>query len=103
MKYWIRIDDAMDVFAEHAVGGMVGLLANALFGANYIVGLDGVTTGATNPTTGTGIGGWVIHNYRQFYIQLAYVVAVTGLLVRRERHPRLRRQRHPWFTLAGVG
>jgi Amt family ammonium transporter len=78
VKYWIRIDDAMDVFAEHAVGGMVGLLANAIFGADYIVGLDGVTTGATNPVTGTGIGGWVIHNYRQFYIQLAYVVAVTA-------------------------
>jgi Amt family ammonium transporter len=78
VKYRIRIDDAMDVFAEHAVSGMVGLLANALFGADYVVGLDGVTTGATNPTTGTGIGGWVTHNYRQFYIQLAYVVAVTA-------------------------
>jgi Amt family ammonium transporter len=78
VKYWIRIDDAMDVFAEHAVGGMVGLLANAIFGADYIVGLDGVTTGTTNPVTGTGIGGWIIHNYRQFYIQLAYVVAVTA-------------------------
>jgi Amt family ammonium transporter len=80
VKYWIRINDAMDVFAEHAVSGMVGLLANALFGADYIVGLDGVTTGATNPTTGTGIGRWVTHNYRQFYIQLAYVVAVTAYL-----------------------
>jgi len=66
------------VFAEHAVGGMIGLLFNALFGADYIVGLDGVTTGSSNPTTGSGIGGWVIHNYRQFYIQLAYVVATTG-------------------------
>jgi Amt family ammonium transporter len=78
VKYWIKIDDAMDVFAEHAVGGMIGLMANAIFGADYIVGLDGVTTGSSNPTTGTGIGGWVIHNYRQFYIQLAYVVAATG-------------------------
>jgi ammonium transporter, Amt family len=68
----------MDVFAEHAVGGMIGLMANAIFGADYIVGLDGVTTGSTNPTTGTGIGGWLIHNYRQFYIQLAYVCAATG-------------------------
>lgn len=68
----------MDVFAEHAVGGMIGLMFNALFGADYIVGLDGVTTGSSNPTTGSGIGGWVIHNYRQFYIQLAYVVAATG-------------------------
>jgi ammonium transporter, Amt family len=68
----------MDVFAEHGVAGMVGLMFNALFGADYVVGLDGVTTGATNPTTGTFIGGWVIGNYRQFYIQLAYVVACTG-------------------------
>lgn len=68
----------MDVFAEHGVAGMLGLMANALFGADYIVGLDGVNTGVPNPTTGTGIGGWVIHNYRQFYIQLAYVVAATG-------------------------
>jgi Amt family ammonium transporter len=54
----------MDVFAEHAVGGIIGLMANAIFGADYIVGLDGVTTSSSNPTTGTGIGGWVIHNYR---------------------------------------
>lgn len=78
VKYWVKVDDAMDVFAEHAVGGMIGLMANAIFGADYIVGLDGVTTGSTNPTTGTGIGGWVIHNYRQFYIQLAYVCAATA-------------------------
>lgn len=78
IKYIIKIDDALDVFGEHGVAGMVGLMANAIFGADYIVGLDGVTTGALNPTTGTGIGGWVIHNYRQFYIQLAYVVACTA-------------------------
>ena len=78
VKYWIRIDDAMDVFAEHAVAGILGLLANALFGDDYIFGLDGVNTGKGNPITGTGTGGWVIHNYRQLYIQLAYIVAVTG-------------------------
>lgn len=78
VKYWIRIDDSLDIFAEHAVAGMIGLMANAIFGADYIVGLDGVNTGSTNPTTGTGIGGWVIGNYRQFYIQLAYIVATTG-------------------------
>ena len=78
VKYWVKIDDALDIFAEHAVGGMIGLMANAIFGADYIVGLDGVMTGSSNPTTGTGIGGWVIHNYRQFYIQLAYVCAATG-------------------------
>lgn len=78
VKYWVRIDDSMDVFAEHGVAGMVGLMFNALFGVDYVVGLDGVNTGVSNPETGTGIGGWPIGNYRQFYIQLAYVVACTA-------------------------
>jgi ammonium transporter, Amt family len=68
----------MDVFAEHGLAGMIGLMFNALFGVDYVVGLDGVNTGVANPETGTGIGGWPIGNYRQFYIQLAYVVATTG-------------------------
>jgi ammonium transporter, Amt family len=68
----------MDVFAEHGLAGMIGLMFNALLGVDYVVGLDGVNTGVSNPTTNTGIGGWPIGNYRQFYIQLAYVVACTA-------------------------
>lgn len=71
MKYYLRIDDALDIFAEHAVAGMIGLMANALFSATYIIGLDGVNTGIIT-------GGWINHNYRQFYVQLAYVLAATG-------------------------
>ncbi|KAM5462398.1 low affinity high capacity ammonium permease [Microsporum audouinii] len=77
-KYWMGIDDSMDVFAEHGVAGIVGLLFNALFGSDAIVGLDGVNVGSKNPTTGTAVGGWIIHNYRQLYIQLAYIVAAAG-------------------------
>jgi Amt family ammonium transporter len=61
----------MDVFAEHGVAGMVGLIFNALFAADYIIGLDGVNTGIIN-------GGWLNHNYKQLYIQVAYIVACTG-------------------------
>ena len=61
----------MDVFAEHGVAGMLGLMANALFGATYIIGLDGVNTGIIQ-------GGWIDHNWRQFYVQLAYVLAATA-------------------------
>ena len=68
----------MDVFAEHGVAGMVGLIFNALFGSDAILGLDGVNVGAVNSTTNTPVGGWIIHNYRQFYIQLAYIAACTG-------------------------
>jgi Amt family ammonium transporter len=61
----------MDVFAEHGIAGMVGLIFNALFAADYIIGLDGVNTGVIN-------GGWLNHNYRQMYVQVAYICACTG-------------------------
>lgn len=49
---------------------MIGLLANGIFGAGYIIGLDGVNTGLYQ-------GGWITHNWKQLYIQFTYVVAVT--------------------------
>lgn len=78
VKYWIRIDDSMDVFAEHGVAGIIGLIFNALFGSDAVIGLDGVNVGLENPTTGTNQGGWVIHNYRQLYIQIAFIVASSA-------------------------
>ena len=60
----------MDVFAEHGIAGMVGLIVNGFFGANYIVGLDGVNTNL-------GYGGWVDHKWKQMYIQIAYLAAAT--------------------------
>lgn len=53
---------------------MIGLVFNALFGADYIIGLDGVNTG--DPSTGAG--GWLNHQYKQLYIQVAYIVACTA-------------------------
>lgn len=58
----------MDVFAEHGIAGVVGLIFNALFATPTIIGLDGVNTGVMT-------GGWLIHNYRQLYIQVAYILA----------------------------
>jgi len=70
IKYWVRIDDAMDVFAEHGVAGMIGLIFNAIFAADYIIALDGVNVG-------TSSNGWIEHNWKQLYIQFAYIVACT--------------------------
>jgi Amt family ammonium transporter len=53
------------------IAGVVGLIFNALFAADYIIGLDGVSTGVIN-------GGWINHNYRQLYVQIAYVLACMG-------------------------
>lgn len=79
LKYWIAADDALDIFAVHAVGGLIGNVCTGLFAANYIAHLDGSTTIA---------GGWVNANWRQLGIQLADSVAggtwsfvVTGLIL----------------------
>lgn len=77
----MRIDDALDLFAEHAVGGMVGLLFNAFFASRDIIALDGVNTSV--------VGGWLDQNWKQLYIQFAYICAtcaytfvVTALLAK---------------------
>lgn len=67
IKYMVHIDDTMDVFAEHAVAGILGLIFNGLFAADYVIGLDGVNNGIT--------GGWLNRNWKQLYIQVAYIVA----------------------------
>ena len=58
------------MFAEHAVGGIIGLLFNALFARSDIIALDGVNTAVP--------GGWLDHNYKQLYIQFAYVCATCS-------------------------
>ena len=69
MKFLLRIDDALDLFAEHAVGGIIGLMLNAFFASPSIIAMDDVNTGP---------GGWVNHNWKQLYIQFAYVVATCA-------------------------
>lgn len=69
-KNFVRIDDTMDVFAEHGVAGMVGLIFNALFAADYVIGLDGVNNGIT--------GGWLNKNWKALYIQIAYIAACSA-------------------------
>jgi Amt family ammonium transporter len=58
------------LFAEHAVGGVVGLLLNAFFADKTIIALDGVST--------TADGGFMNHNYALLYKQVCYVLATTG-------------------------
>lgn len=78
VKFAINVDDSLDIFAQHGVGGIVGLLTNAFFASHSVITLDGVSTNA---------GGWIDHNWKQLYIQLAYIIAacfytffVTALL-----------------------
>jgi len=70
LKFLMRVDDALDLFAEHAIGGIVGLLFNGFFAYSELIALDGVN--ASVP------GGWLNGNWKQLYIQFAYICAVTG-------------------------
>ncbi len=62
-----RIDDALDIFAVHAIGGLIGNLLTGFFAADYIAHLDGFTVIQ---------GGWL----NRHWIQLAYQFtdSVTG-------------------------
>jgi Amt family ammonium transporter len=62
LKYFLRCDDALDIFAVHGVGGFVGNILTAFFAARYIVHLDGVNTIR---------GGWLEHHWMQLAYQLA--------------------------------
>ncbi|KAG1720247.1 ammonium transporter AmtB-like domain-containing protein [Suillus lakei] len=54
LKFIFGYDDTLDIFASHAIGGIVG--------NSSVAGADDITTIP---------GGWLDHNYRQLSIQLA--------------------------------
>lgn len=63
-KYLRSIDEGLDIFAIHGVGGFVGDLLTGIFAAQFIPALDG-KSGTTYD------GGWWDRNVRQLGIQLA--------------------------------
>lgn len=68
LKLWLDIDDALDIFAIHGIGGLVGDLLTGIFAADYIAHLDGYTVIP---------GGWINGHWVQIAIQLAD--GVTGM------------------------
>ncbi|KAJ8592596.1 ammonium transporter [Rhizopogon salebrosus TDB-379] len=68
LKFIFKYDDTLDIFASHAIGGIVGNILTGLFAQASVAGADGITTIP---------GGWLDHNYRQLGIQLAD--SVSGL------------------------
>lgn len=68
LKFIFKFDDTLDIFASHAIGGIVGNILTGLFAQASVAGADGITS---------ILGGWLDHNYRQLGIQLAD--SVSGL------------------------
>ncbi|KAL0635023.1 ammonium transporter Amt1 [Maublancomyces gigas] len=66
LKFVIGVDDALDIFAEHGVGGIVGNILTAFFAADYIAHLDGYSVIE---------GGWLNHHWVQLGYQIADSVA----------------------------
>ncbi|KAG1893816.1 ammonium transporter AmtB-like domain-containing protein [Suillus fuscotomentosus] len=68
LKFIFKYDDTLDIFASHAIGGIVGNVLTGLFAQSSVAGADGITMIP---------GGWLDQNYRQLGIQLAD--SVSGL------------------------
>ncbi|KAI1658891.1 ammonium transporter [Daldinia decipiens] len=66
LKFVMGVDEALDIFAVHGIGGIIGNLLTGLFAADYIAALDGFTVIP---------GGWINHNYVQLGYQIADCVA----------------------------
>ncbi|KAF8514011.1 ammonium transporter [Hysterangium stoloniferum] len=68
LKFLFHYDDCLDIFASHAIGGIVGNVLTGLFAQSSVAYFDGITVIS---------GGWLDHHY----VQLGYQVAdsVAGL------------------------
>ncbi|KAK8864358.1 hypothetical protein IAR55_001605 [Kwoniella newhampshirensis] len=68
LKVSMRVDDPMDIFAVHALAGVVGVIMTGLFAQSSVAANDGFS--AID-------GGWLDHNYKQLYKQIVW--ALVGL------------------------
>jgi len=66
IKYIFLWDDTLDIFASHAIGGVVGNILTGIFAQASVAGFDGRTRIK---------GGWLDHNWAQVGFQLANSVA----------------------------
>ncbi|VEU20103.1 DEKNAAC101065 [Brettanomyces naardenensis] len=70
LKNLLQIDDGLDAWALHGVGGFVGSALTGLFAADYIV--------ATDPGAAVAAGGWLNHHWVQLGYQLAANVSIDA-------------------------
>jgi len=69
LKFLLKIDDALDVWALHGIGGFVGAVLTGLFADSRVTSFDGITEIA---------GGWINHNYIQLGYQLSGAVSISA-------------------------
>lgn len=69
VEKWLRIDEGMDVFKLHGIGGMIGSFLTGIFAQTWVASLDGLGTEAPGAMDGNG---------RQVGLQLAEICAISG-------------------------
>ncbi|WVR06998.1 hypothetical protein IAU60_004037 [Kwoniella sp. DSM 27419] len=69
LKVSMRVDDPMDIFAVHALAGVVGVIMTGLFAQASVAANDGFS--AID-------GGWLDHNYVQLGKQVAWACVGLG-------------------------
>ena len=91
IKQKLKIDDSLDVFPVHGVGGMLGTLLVGVFAAGELGAFSGYGFGGDNTTIGEqltaqliGIGSTIAYTAIVTWIILKLVDAMTGLRVDEE-------------------
>ena len=85
IKRGLKIDDSLDVFPVHGVGGMLGTLLTAVFAAESMGGLGLETTiGSQLMTQAIGVAATVVWCAIGTYIILKIIDAIIGLRVTAE-------------------
>lgn len=87
VKRLLKIDDSLDVFPVHGIGGIVGSLLTAVFAAETFGGLglpDGVSIGEQLGIQAAGIGATIIWSAVFTFIILKLLDLVIGLRVNKE-------------------
>ncbi|KAI9305019.1 ammonium transporter AmtB-like domain-containing protein [Cunninghamella echinulata] len=74
-KHKYRFDDALDVFAVHYIGGLVGLVLTGIFAQQSVIAL-GYPEGT--PLADIQKGGWLDGNWMQVPLQLLGIVVVSA-------------------------
>jgi Amt family ammonium transporter len=65
-KYLLRVDEGLDIFAIHGIGGVMGDILTGFFASKNVPAMDGFYIGEFEYA-----GGWWDKNYRQMGIQIA--------------------------------
>jgi Amt family ammonium transporter len=87
MKRRLHVDDSLDVFPVHGVGGMIGTTLTGVFAATYLGGVgyaEGVTMGTQVLTQLAGIGATIAWCAAATFVVLKVVDIVVGLRVSAE-------------------